>query len=327
MSSRVPPPARPSTPAHAYDHLAARYDRLAELLDGPLQDWLHTHLPRRRPGRWTPDTRPPGRDSGGPRPGGRALDLGCGTGQHAQLLADHYDEVLAVDHSTAMLQHARRRRHRPAITYQHRDLRHVTVERDGRFDLVLVSRVLHELDGVDVDGVLGDVRRLVRPGGRLLLVDLLDVRHPHQPSATDRSAGHGWPPRAAGWDRPAGHSRAAVDPRPVPRELVRAAAWRCWSADVRHRRRPVGERIELLRLLLDPDRLDHLAATRLWPAAQWHRRCLSAFPAAAVTVLRARPGTGTTPPGPARRRPPRPPSFPDPPFATHALAWTAPEFP
>src|SRR6266536_6503488 len=97
----------------SFDQLPAVYDRYAELVGGPLRDYLTARLPSS---------------------GGRAVDLGAGTGQHAALLADHYAEVLAVDTSAAMLTRAETLRPRPNITYQCRDLREVTPDRDGRFD-------------------------------------------------------------------------------------------------------------------------------------------------------------------------------------------------
>ena len=204
MPRRVPAPARPPARPTRYDNLAARYDRIAELLDGPLLHWLRAQLHQRAPDRRGPDSGGPGgggTGGGGPvgwSRGRTALDLGCGTGLHTRLLADHYGEVLAVDRSTAMLLHVRRRLHRPAVTYRHGDLRHVTPAEDGRFDLVLASRVLHEIPGLDadpvaaagpagrVDGVLHSIRGLVRPGGRVLLVDLV---HPTDPAGPVNSTG------------------------------------------------------------------------------------------------------------------------------------------
>ena len=73
----------------------------------------------------------------------------------------------------------------------------------------------------------------------------------------------------------------------------------------------MGEGLELLRLLLDPDWLELMSATAIWPAAEWRRRCLAVFPGARVTAL----------PGPL----PYSPAASDLPCGTHALAWTAPE--
>jgi SAM-dependent methyltransferase len=215
-----------ATDVRTFDHLAARYDRISTLLGDELRAWLLFHLPAR---------------------GDRAVDLGCGTGVHTALLADRYDEVLAVDLSVPMVEHARSRRPRSGLRYEQRDLRDVTPRSDGRFDLVFSAHTLHH---VELDSALHQIRSLVRPGGQVLLVDVVD-------------------------DRPA-----------VPRPWFRRQAWRMFGADLRRRRRPVREAVELLRLQLDPDWLDHQTSDRLWAAADWDAHCRAVLPGATITQLR-----------------------------------------
>src|SRR6266550_1106349 len=69
------PPARPGS-VTSFDRLAVLYDRFSFLVGRELWSYLTARLPAR---------------------GGRAVDLGCGTGRHATLLARHFDHVLAVD--------------------------------------------------------------------------------------------------------------------------------------------------------------------------------------------------------------------------------------
>jgi 2-polyprenyl-3-methyl-5-hydroxy-6-metoxy-1,4-benzoquinol methylase len=219
-----------SVDPQSFDHLAARYDRLATLLQPELHAWLLFHLPAR---------------------GDRALDLGCGSGVHTDLLAQRYDEVLAVDLSEPMLELARRSRPHPNVRYEQRDLRDLRAGTEGRFDLVFSAYTLHHL--AEVETALHRIRSLVRPGGRVLLVDLVD-------------------------DRPE-----------VPRRWLRARARRTFGADLLHRRRPVRQAVELLRLQLDPDWLDHQTTDRLRPAEDWDAHCRAVFPGAAlVTLDRAR---------------------------------------
>ena len=104
--------------------------------------------------------------------GARALDLGCGAGRHAVLLADRYTDVLAVDISDGMLDLARKNRHRSNVVYQHRDIRAVTPGVDGRFDAVVSMHTLHHLGRPDE--VLPQVRSLVAPGGVAILADIVD---------------------------------------------------------------------------------------------------------------------------------------------------------
>jgi trans-aconitate methyltransferase len=131
-----------TAPSSSFDHIAEHFDRFAELVGGPLGDYIESQLPE-----------------GG---GQRAVDLGCGTGRHAALLAARYRQVLAVDISMPMLELAGARRGLPNITYQRRDLRSVRADTDGTFDLVLSAYTLHHLP--DLDQTLRAIRELVLDG-------------------------------------------------------------------------------------------------------------------------------------------------------------------
>ena len=136
-------------PAGSFDEIAVHFDRFAELVGGPLDDFLKSMLP--------------------PAGGQRAVDLGCGTGRHAALLSAHYRQVLAVDISEPMLDLAQARRGLPNISYQECDLRKVRADTDGVFDLVVSAYALHHLD--DLDQALWGIRELAAPSGRVVLVD------------------------------------------------------------------------------------------------------------------------------------------------------------
>jgi SAM-dependent methyltransferase len=211
----------------SFDHLPARYDRFAELVEDELRTWLLFHLPR--------------------RPGGRAADLGCGTGLHTGLLAERFAEVLAADLSAPMVRHARQHRDHPAVRWEVRDLHEVTPGEDGLFDLVLSAYTLHHVPDFGV--ALRHLRSLLRPGGQLLLVDVVDER------------------------------------RNVPRVWFRGQAWRGFRDDVLRRRRPLGEAVELLRLQLDRDWLDHQSTDQVWPPAEWDEQCRAVYPGAVITSL------------------------------------------
>jgi 2-polyprenyl-3-methyl-5-hydroxy-6-metoxy-1,4-benzoquinol methylase len=73
-----------------------------------------------------------------------------------------------------MLHHAQTVRPRPNIRYQRRDLREVTPDRDGRFDLVLSAYALHHVDRLGT--TLRGIRDLVAPGGQVILIDNVDPR-------------------------------------------------------------------------------------------------------------------------------------------------------
>jgi SAM-dependent methyltransferase len=219
-----PDPRPAATDPQSFDHLPARYDRIAALLGAELRAWLLFHLP-------------PG--------GARAVDLGCGTGVHTALLAERFSEVLAVDLSGPMIDFARRRRPEPNVSYQQRDLRSVQPAADGRFDLVFSAYTLHHV--VEFPSALYRMRSLLRPGGRILLVDLVE-------------------------DRPV-----------VPRAWFRRRAWQMFRQDLA--RRTVREAVELLRLQLDPDWLDHQTTDRLHGREEWDAHCRAVFPGAAIGPL------------------------------------------
>ena len=216
----------PAQDPRSFDHLPEVFDRFAELLGGPLVDYLRPLLPAH---------------------GGRAVDLGCGTGQHAALLADHYDDVLAVDLSAPMLDLARRKRHRPNVRYEQRDLTAVTPRRDGTFDLVFSAHALHHVPDLELS--LIELRDLVRPGGQAVVIDNVD----------DRCQ--------------------------VPRAWFVREARRALYADLRHRRRPVREAWETYRLSTHPGWLDHLTTDTFLPPSEWENTARRVLPRCSITPL------------------------------------------
>ncbi|MBA3232068.1 MAG: metalloregulator ArsR/SmtB family transcription factor [Acidobacteria bacterium] len=113
-------------------------------------------------------------------------DLGCGTGQVAAALAPFVGRVIAVDRSGEMLQAARRRL---------RTLRNVEVKRgdlealpivDAELDVASLLLVLHHLP--DPAAALAEAARVLKPGGRLLIADML----PHDHEEYRQQMGHVW---------------------------------------------------------------------------------------------------------------------------------------
>lgn len=103
--------------------------------------------------------------------GRRVLDAGCGSGPLFEDLRAAGAEVAGFDSSPAMVELARRRLGESA-DLRVADLSEPLPYADGAFDDVVVSLVLHYLR--DWTAPLAELRRVLRPGGRLLLA----VNHP-----------------------------------------------------------------------------------------------------------------------------------------------------
>ena len=113
-------------------------------------------------------------------------DLGCGTGLLSHAIAPYVGRVIAVDASTDMLDAARGR----LEGLEHVELRQGEIEAlpiaDGALDVAMLSLVLHHVP--DPGRALGEVARVIRPGGRVLVVDML----PHDREDYQQQMGHVW---------------------------------------------------------------------------------------------------------------------------------------
>lgn len=109
------------------------------------------------------------------RPGDQALDLCCGTGDVAFALAQNGAEVIGGDFSQAMLDVAdgRLREHPTArgqatVTFKRLDALELPFH-SNRFDLVTIAYGLRNLS--DFHRGIVEIARVLRPGGRLLILD------------------------------------------------------------------------------------------------------------------------------------------------------------
>jgi ArsR family transcriptional regulator len=113
-------------------------------------------------------------------------DLGCGTGQIASELAPNVARLIAVDASTEMLAAARRRlRDQANVEMRRGELEALPID-DGSLDVALAILVLHHL--ADPPAALKEAARVLKPGGRLLVVDML----PHDREEYKQQMGHVW---------------------------------------------------------------------------------------------------------------------------------------
>lgn len=115
-----------------------------------------------------------------------AVDLGCGGGHLAAALAPHVARVIGVDASPEMLAVAAARTvDAPNVELREGPLEALPVA-DGAVDLALCVLVLHRV--ADPGRVLDEAARVLVPGGRLLLADML----PHADEEYRRTMGHVW---------------------------------------------------------------------------------------------------------------------------------------
>jgi ArsR family transcriptional regulator len=107
--------------------------------------------------------------------GGSVVEIGVGTGGLLAELSARATRVIGVDHSPAMLEESRRRMSDSAINgveLRLGEMTHLPLP-DASVDCALLNMVLHH--AADPPVVLGEIRRVLNPGGTLVIADL--ARH------------------------------------------------------------------------------------------------------------------------------------------------------
>jgi demethylmenaquinone methyltransferase / 2-methoxy-6-polyprenyl-1,4-benzoquinol methylase len=140
----------PHDVAAMFDGVARRYDLTNDVLSlGQDRAWRRATL-----------------DSLAAMPGEKVLDLAAGTGTSSSPLADAGVQVVPCDLSTGMLTVGKQRR--PDLPFTAGDATALPFA-DGSFDAVTISFGLRNV--VDTVGALREMRRVTRPGGRLLVCE------------------------------------------------------------------------------------------------------------------------------------------------------------
>ena len=125
----------------------------------------------------------------GPLEGRRALDLGCGTGRHTAALVEAGSGVVALDFTPEMIDRGRRKppvdaaaRPQDVLWVRHALPRSLPF-RDETFALTVLGLVAEHLDDTALALTLGEVGRVLEPGGRCLLSAL----HPDRTAEGQRA--------------------------------------------------------------------------------------------------------------------------------------------
>ena len=119
-------------------------------------------------------------------PSGSSATSAAAPARCAATLAPFVKQVIAVDRSSDMLQAARRRvRDLPNVDVRRGELEALPIQ-DGALDAATLLLVLHHLP--DPAEALAEAARVLRPGGRLLISDML----PHDRETYRQQMGHVW---------------------------------------------------------------------------------------------------------------------------------------
>jgi demethylmenaquinone methyltransferase/2-methoxy-6-polyprenyl-1,4-benzoquinol methylase len=137
-----------------FDAIAGRYDLMNRVMTmGQDQKWRRFVV-----------------DKAGNPGSGWVLDLATGTGDIAALSSSSYPEahVIGADFSQNMLREARKRFSDRAVDWQACDANHLPYD-DNVFESVTFGYLLRNVD--DAVQVLREVRRVLKPGGRVVCLD------------------------------------------------------------------------------------------------------------------------------------------------------------
>lgn len=162
-----------------YDLFSRWYDRIIAMHSGDTSAWARDFLVERA----------------GISAGGRVLDLCTGTGAvalRARRATGSDGLVVGLDFSSGMIGRARAKAGQPPASPEAEE-RRVPIPPglgfvvgdasrlpfgDGSFDVVTCSHAMYELSPEVRDGALAEARRVLRPGGRFVMMEHTEPSHP-----------------------------------------------------------------------------------------------------------------------------------------------------
>jgi demethylmenaquinone methyltransferase / 2-methoxy-6-polyprenyl-1,4-benzoquinol methylase len=206
-----------------FDRVAERYDLLNDVLSLGRVRWWRRAVTA----------------AAGARAGDRVLDLAAGTGTSARAIAGAGVTCVACDFSLGMLGVGARRPGGEPLSFVAGDALRLPF-RDGAFDAVTISFGLRNV--ASTGGALAEMRRVTRPGGRLVICEFghlparpLDRVYDWTLAAALPAVARALSPNAAAYAYLAESIRAWPDGDQLA-DLIRAAGWTA----VRWRRLTMG---------------------------------------------------------------------------------------
>jgi ubiquinone/menaquinone biosynthesis C-methylase UbiE len=106
--------------------------------------------------------------------GRSVVEIGCGTGRNTLWLAEHAENVLALDLSEGMLRQAKARVRSPSVRFVQHDIRSAWPAADGSADVVIAMLVLEHVERLEP--VLDEAARVLRRAGDLFICELHPMR-------------------------------------------------------------------------------------------------------------------------------------------------------
>jgi ubiquinone/menaquinone biosynthesis C-methylase UbiE len=104
---------------------------------------------------------------------GKALDVGCGTGRVIGNLAKYFKKAQGIDISPGMVQYAKKKySEKENISLTTQDARQLNLPKNS-FDYVVSHTTLHHLSKQDQIKTLEKIKEVIKPGGKLVIIDIV----------------------------------------------------------------------------------------------------------------------------------------------------------